>query len=63
MELTNKQQLGLQVAVQRFKNKEKYTCISVYASSDKNFWSNSTKIILYYFHIIMKENKRRFIIW
>lgn len=43
MELTNKQQLGLQVAVQRFKNKEKYTCISGYASSDKNFWSNSTK--------------------
>lgn len=43
MELTNKQQLGLQVAVQRFKNKEKHTCISGYASSDKNFWSNSTK--------------------
>jgi exodeoxyribonuclease-5 len=36
MELTNKQQLGLQVAVQRFKNKEKYTCISGYAGSGKS---------------------------
>ena len=36
MELTIKQQLGLQVAVQRFKNKEKYTCISGYAGSGKS---------------------------
>ena len=36
MELTNKQQLGLQVAVQRFKNKERYTCIAGYAGSGKS---------------------------
>ena len=43
MELTKRQQEGLIVAVARYKNQEKYTCISGYASSDKNFWSNSTK--------------------
>lgn len=36
MELNQRQQLGLQVAVQRFKNKEKYTCISGYAGSGKS---------------------------
>lgn len=31
MTLTSKQELGLKVAVTRYKNKEKYTCISGYA--------------------------------
>ena len=46
MQLNKKQEQGLFVAVQRYKNREKYTCISGYESLDKNFWSNSTK--LYY---------------
>ena len=36
MELTNKQQLGLKVAVARYQNGEKYTCISGYAGSGKS---------------------------
>lgn len=31
MELTNKQYLGLKIAVARYKNKEPYTCIAGYA--------------------------------
>ena len=31
MTLTNKQELGMKVAVARYENKEKYTCISGYA--------------------------------
>lgn len=36
MQLTMKQELGLKVAVERFKNREKYTCISGYAGSGKS---------------------------
>lgn len=43
MILSPKQEQGLKVAVERYKYKMKYTCISGYASLDKNFWSNSTK--------------------
>ena len=31
MVLTNKQELGLKVTIARYKNKERYTCISGYA--------------------------------
>lgn len=31
MTLNHKQELGLKVAVARYKNREKYTCISGYA--------------------------------
>lgn len=36
MTLTNKQELGLKIAVARYKNKEKYTCIAGYAGSGKS---------------------------
>ena len=36
MILTKKQEEGLKIAVERFKNKEKYTCISGYAGSGKS---------------------------
>jgi exodeoxyribonuclease-5 len=36
MELTKRQQEGLKVAVLRYQNKEKYTCISGYAGSGKS---------------------------
>ena len=35
MELTLKQQKGLEIAIQRYKDREKYTVISGYASFDK----------------------------
>ena len=37
MKLTNAQQKGLKIAIERYLNKEKYTVISGYASQDKNF--------------------------
>mgnify|MGYP007033301710 CR=1 FL=1 len=37
MKLTNKQEQGLRIAIERYKNKEKYTVISGYASLDKSF--------------------------
>ena len=36
MKLTNKQEQGLKIAVERYKNKEKYTVISGYAGSGKS---------------------------
>ena len=36
MILTQKQQQGLEIAVARYKNHEKYTCISGYAGSGKS---------------------------
>lgn len=36
MQLTIKQELGLKAAVERFKNREKYTCIAGYAGSGKS---------------------------
>lgn len=33
MELTEKQKIGLEIAIERFKNKEKYTVISGYAGT------------------------------
>ena len=36
MELNGKQKQGLQIAIQRFKNKEKYTVISGYAGAGKS---------------------------
>ena len=36
MELTEKQKIGLDIAVQRFLNKEKYTVISGYAGTGKS---------------------------
>ena len=40
MELTEKQKQGLDIAIQRYENKEKYTVISGYAGWIKLFWSN-----------------------
>ena len=37
MELTKRQEEGLKVAVARYLNREKYTCISGYESLDKKF--------------------------
>ena len=36
MELTEKQKQGLEIAVERFKNKERYTVISGYAGTGKS---------------------------
>ena len=36
MILTNKQEQGLQIAVERYKNKERYTVIAGYAGSGKS---------------------------
>lgn len=36
MELTEKQKKGLEIAIERFKNKEKYTIISGYAGTRKD---------------------------
>lgn len=36
MELTNKQEEGLKIAVERYKNKEAYTCIAGYAGTGKS---------------------------
>ena len=36
MELTKRQEEGLKVAVARYQNREKYTCISGYAGSGKS---------------------------
>lgn len=44
MELTEKQQEGLEIAINRYKNKEKYTIISGYAGTREIY---SCKI--YYF--------------
>jgi len=37
MQLTNKQEKGLLISIERYKAKEKYTVISGYASLDKTF--------------------------
>lgn len=37
MILTKKQEEGLRIAIERYKNKKKYTVISGYASLDKSF--------------------------
>lgn len=49
MILTNKQEEGLRIAIQRFKDGEPYTCIAGYANSlDKlveiNLWTKLTKL-------------------
>ena len=36
MELTRKQEEGLKIAIERYRNKEKYTCIAGYAGSGKS---------------------------
>ena len=36
MELTQKQQEGLNIAIERFKNRERYTIISGYAGTGKS---------------------------
>lgn len=37
MILTQKQELGLRIAVDRYNHNQKYTVIAGYASQDKNF--------------------------
>ena len=36
MQLTNKQELGLKIAVERYKNHEAWTCIAGYAGTGKS---------------------------
>lgn len=44
MKLTNKQEQGLRIAVERYKNHEPWTCIAGYAGS-YNLWANPTIFI------------------
>lgn len=48
MELTDKQEEGLKIAVSRFRNKEKYTVISGYAGL-KNILDETCEINFYFF--------------
>ena len=43
MELTQKQQQGLEIAIDRYNRKERYTCIAGYAGTGK---SNLVKFIV-----------------
>ena len=54
MELTNKQTQGLKIAIERYRNKEAYTCIAGYAGSGKStlirFIMNQFKYMFMLFH-------------
>lgn len=50
MNLTTKQEEGLNIAVDRYKNHEAYTCIAGYAGKIK-LWTKLTKNIITIFKI------------
>lgn len=58
MSLTKKQEEGLKIVIDRYKQKIPYTIIAGYASSDKSFLVKLKKILIIFLYTI--SNKRRY---